>query len=205
MGKAKTTKIGNPLEALVRASARRGAIQNALLGVLVVGGLMPVALAAPKVLALLKQEHMEGILPQDPRQRLHETASRLKQKGWIIFENTNGRKYMRLTEKGEREVTRIRLGTYSIPQPRRWDGKWRVVMFDIYERRRMDRTKIRLILSNLGLYRLQDSVWVHPFDCEEIIALIKTEFRLGENLLYVIADAIDYDRRLRDHFDLPLR
>lgn len=204
MRKEKAHIVRNPLEAKVRGTVRRGAIRNALMSVLVIGGLMPVALAAPKVLALLKREHLDSILPQDPRQRLHETASRLKQRGWITFEIRNGRKQMRVTESGMREMARIRLGTYAISQPRTWDGKWRIVMFDINERRRVDRAKIRHILSDLGLYRLQDSVWVHPFDCEEVIALIKTEFRLGENLLYVIADAIDYDRRLRDHFDLPL-
>ena len=203
MKKEKAHKIQNPVEERVRTRARRGAIQRALLGALVAGGLTSVARAAPKVVGLLKQEYLDAILPPDPRQRLHETASRLKRKGFVAFEMKDGRKQMRITERGMREIARIRLGTYSIRQPRRWDGKWRMVMFDINEHRRVDRAKIRNILVSLGLYRLQDSVWVHPFDCEEVIALIKTEFRLGENLLYVIADAIDYDRRLRDHFDLP--
>ncbi len=191
-------------EARVRTRARRGSIERALLSALVVGGLMPVALAAPKVLSLLKGEYRDSIFPPDPRQRLHETAARMKRKGWITFEIKNGRKQMRITEKGMHEMKSIRLGMFTIPQPRRWDGRWRMVMFDIVERRRKDREKIRSILLNLGLYRLQDSVWVHPFDFEEAIALLKTEFRLGENFLYVIVDAMDYDRRLRDYFDLPL-
>lgn len=191
-------------EGRVRTRARRGSIERALLGALVVGGLMPIALAVPKVLSLLKDEYRDAIFPPDPRQRLHETAARMKRKRWIAFETKDGRKHMRITEWGMREMESIRLGTYAIRQPRKWDGRWRMVMFDIVERRRKDREKIRSILLNLGLYRLQDSVWVHPFDFEEAIALLKTEFRLGENLLYVIVDAMDYDRRLRDYFDLPL-
>ncbi len=171
-------------EGRVRARARRGSIERALLGALVIGGLMPIALAAPKVLSLLKDEYRDVIFPTDSRQRLHETAARMKRKGWVVFEMKDGRKHMRVTEKGMREITSIRLGTYTIRQPRKWDGRWRMVMFDIVERRRKDREKIRSILLNLGLYRLQDSVWVHPFDFEEVIALLKTEFRLGENLLY---------------------
>ena len=194
----------HPTEDRVRTRARRGMIERALLSTLIIGGLMPIALAAPKVLTLLKSEYLESIMPEDPRQRLHETAARLKRKGWVVFEKHNGRNHLRITEKGTREMQRIRIGTYAIRQPKRWDGKWRMVIFDIPERRRVDRMKVYGILRNLGLYRLQDSVWVHPFDCEEIITLIKTDFRLGEKLLYVIADAIDYDRRVRDHFDLPL-
>jgi len=195
----------NPTETIVRTRARRGALERALLGTLVTGALMTVAMAAPKMLSLVKKEHLDLVLPPDPRQRLRETATRLKRKGLVAFEKRNGRIHMRLTKKGAAEVERTRVGMYTIRRPRRWDGRWRIVIFDIREKRRADRTRVRHLLQGLGFHRLQDSVWVHPYDCEEVIALIKTELRLGADLLYIIADAIDFDRRLREHFDLPMQ
>ncbi|MEK7479899.1 MAG: CRISPR-associated endonuclease Cas2 [Patescibacteria group bacterium] len=191
------------LEKRARKRSRRGAIERAVLGVLTAGGLLTIALAAPKVLSLIKQEHLDALLPPDPRQRLQETASRMKRKGWITFETRGSRKHMRITDKGLREMARIRLGTYVIPKQRRWDQRWRIVIFDIRENRRADRIKLRTLLVQLGFFRLQDSVWVHPYDCEEVITLIKTEFRLGSSTLYIIADAIEFDRPLREHFGLP--
>lgn len=196
-------KERNPTEAIVRKRARRGALERALLGTLVTGSLLTVAMAAPKLLSLVKQKHLDLVLPPDPRQRLRETASRLKRKGLVAFEKRNGRIHMRLTEKGMCEMGRVEASMYSIPRPRRWDHRWRIVIFDIREKRRPDRTRVRHLLQSLGFHRLQDSVWVHPYDCEEVVALIKTEFRLGADLLYIIADAIDFDRRLREHFELP--
>lgn len=197
-------KTKGALETGVRARAKRGSIERALLGTLAVAGLLTVAAAAPKVLSLIKEEHLELVLPKDPRQRLHETASRLKRKGLVSFEMRGGRKQMRLTEKGERELARLALGSYQIPKPRRWDRRWRIVIFDISEKRRKDRLRVRLLLQNLGFVRLQDSVWVYPYNCEEVIALLKNGYGLGTALLYIIADAVEFDSGLRQLFSLPL-
>ena len=192
------------LEAVVKKRARRGALEHALLGTLALAGLLTVAATVPKLLSLVRDEHLELVLPQDPRQRLHETARRLKHKGLIVFEKKNGRIHMRITEKGKRELAKLRIGAYRIKKPRRWDGRWRIVIFDVRESRRADRARIRRLLLGLHFIRLQDSVWVSPFDCEEVVALIKQEYRLGPSLLYIVAAAIEFDRKLREDFDLPL-
>ncbi|MBM3260812.1 hypothetical protein FJY93_00140 [Candidatus Kaiserbacteria bacterium] len=192
------------LEGVVRKRARRGALEKVLLGTLVTGGLLTVAMAAPKVLSLVKNEHLDMILPSDPRQRLHETASRLKRKGLVEFRYENGRKRMCITDKGkdflEAELSRIK----SIVKPKRWDRRWRIVIFDIPEKRKAQRDHIRYLVRHLGFLRLQHSVWVYPYDCEEVIALLKSNLCIGTNLLYLIADAVEYDRPLRKHFGLPL-
>ena len=194
----------HPLEEAVRKRARRDSIRRAFLSVLALAGALPVALAAPKVLSLLKQEHVDMILPIDPRQRLHETASRLRRKGMIEFRIEKGKKKMLLTQKGHDEIRRIESHTRSIPQPKKWDERWRIVVFDISEKRKSLRDRIRLLVRGLGFYRLQDSVWVFPYDCEEIVTLLKTELQTGREVLYMIVDALEYDIPIRQHFGLPL-
>ena len=192
------------LEERVRKRARRDSIRRALLSTLALAGALPIALAAPKMLSLLKQEHIDMIIPADPRQRLYETASRLRRKGLIEFRTEKGRTKMHLTQKGRDEIRRIESHTRSIPQPKKWDERWRIIIFDISESRKSLRDKIRLLVRGLGFYRLQDSVWVFPYDCEEIVTLLKTELRTGREVLYIIADAIEYDVPIREHFGLPL-
>ena len=75
-------------------------------------------------------------------------------------------------------------------------------MFDIREERKRLREKVRQTLISLGFKRLQDSVWVHPYDCEDIIMLLKSDFKIGKDLLYIIADTIENDTRLRKDFGL---
>lgn len=45
-----------------------------------------------------------------------------------------------------------------------WDGKWRVVIFDIPEAQRKIRDDLRFELKKLGFGSWQRSVWVTPFD-----------------------------------------
>lgn len=192
------------IEQGVRKRARRGSIEQAVLGTLAIGGMLTIAMMAPKVLSLLKDEHLDYFVPRNPKQRIQETMSRLKRKDWVRFEEVRGKRYPRLTPAGRNAIERITLGNLSIRRPIRWDRRWRIVIFDIKETRRNDRVRIRLLLMRLGFLRLQDSVWVYPYDCEEVIGLIKTDLRIGRDILYIIADAIEYDRPLREHFDLPV-
>ncbi len=109
-------------------------------------------------------------------------------------------KFVTLTEKGRMRLQEWSYRDYRIPQPKRWDGKWRVLIFDIPERRKKLREKLRNTLHAIGFKRLQDSVWIYPFDCEDLITLLKTDFKIGKDLLYIIAEAVENDRALRDYF-----
>jgi len=51
-------------------------------------------------------------------------------------------------------------------------------------------------------FRLQDSVWVFPYDCEDFMALPKADLRVGRNVLYVIVEKIENDKHLNEHFGL---
>ena len=86
---------------------------------------------------------------------------------------------------------------------KKWDRRWRVVIFDIPERRKSVRDRLRRFMDTYGFVRLQDSVWVYPHDCEDLIALAKAEFRIGYDVLYMIVERIERDGHLREHFGLP--
>ncbi|KKW37252.1 MAG: Transcriptional regulator, PaaX family [Candidatus Adlerbacteria bacterium GW2011_GWB1_54_7] len=192
------------LEQKSKKRARRGNLEKALLGALVAAGGVGVALLAPGVLQLLKHVDPDWIFKRDPRQRLREVAHRLKKKGLAEFRIEGGKKRLRLTARGERAMSSIWNESFQLKKPRRWDSKWRLVIFDIPEKRRGVRDRIRALVVRLGFLRLQDSVWVYPYDCEELVTLLKTDLKIGRAVLYVIADAIEFDKPLRQHFSLPL-
>ena len=92
---------------------------------------------------------------------------------------------------------------YHLKKPKKWDEKWRLLIFDIPEKRRGMREKIRRTLLAIGFKRLQDSVWVYPYDCEDLIAFLKTDFKVGRDLLYLIIEELEGDKTLREKFGLP--
>ena len=184
------------VEKTAREVARRDTLRYALLSVIQIAGLVSVAVVVPNALSAMVKL---GIVPH-PRQMelLRRSSSRLVLKGFLAWKDGK----LRLTPKGEREIRRLEVRV-ARPTPRKWDGKWRILMFDIPEYRKALRQKIRTMLRTIGFIRLQDSVWVYPYDCEDLITLLKADMRVGRDVVYLVANAIEGDARLRTNFKLP--
>lgn len=160
-------------------------------------GVIGVALVAPNVIGAMKKL---GI-PLSVRQgtTIARARKRLVEKGLLAYEKG----FLRLTTKGKATLERLNLSEYGTHKKKqRWDKRWRLLIFDIPEKKRTLREKIRRTLIAIGFMRLQDSVWVYPYDCEELITLLKADFKVGRDLLYVIADELEYDAPCRTYFGL---
>ena len=59
-----------------------------------------------------------------------------------------------------------------------------------------------MTLRDIGFIRLQNSVWVYPYDCEDLITLLKADFRVGKDVLYLVVEAMENDKEIRKHFRL---
>lgn len=139
------------------------------------------------------------------RYQANTALRRLAVQGLVTFEERGGKRYARATEAGKRMLELESLREKSTHKPRRWDGRWRVVLFDIPERRRRVRNLLRKFMQEFGFVRLQDSAWIYPYDCEDIIALAKANFRIGADALYMIVEQLERDEHLREHFELSLK
>ena len=187
------------LEEASRKRKKKKDIQHAVLATIAVVAFVPFAALAGNALQLL------DYLPNNKynlRYRAKSAAGRLVVKGYAAWSEKDGKKYLRITPKGRKafefEQAKAALGN----QKKKWDGRWRMVAFDIPERRRAVRFRLRAVMREIGFVRLQDSVWVYPYDCEDFIALLKAELKIGKDVLYAIADTIEYDKGLRQHFNL---
>jgi len=78
----------------------------------------------------------------------------------------SGMRVIRLTQKG---VAAGRMGTNPEQRWQRWwDGKWRMVLFDLPEAQRANRRKLRDKLSTSGFGCMQRSAWLTPDPLGEI-------------------------------------
>ncbi len=190
------------IEERAKKRRRRGAFQLGVLLAVGAVGLVVVAAAMPNVVQLLK--YLPG---QKKGARFNYRAKtafgRLLATGLIVFVEKDGRRYARITEEGKR-ILALERARMNEPHKRRWDHRWRVVLFDIPERRRSIRDRLREFMSAAGFVKLQNSAWIYPYDCEDVITLAKAEFKLGKDVLYLVVDELENDRSLREHFSLPL-
>lgn len=175
---------------------QRANISAIILGTVQAAGVISLALVAPNALSGMQKL---GLIPSRRQAEYLRTAQRrLIARGFLTHEH--GR--VRLTHRGKEMLRAHELSSFNIKRPRTWDKRWRMLIFDIPERKRSSRTRLTNTLRIAGFIRVQDSVWVHPFECEDMVQLIKTELGVSHDVLYVIADTIENDRHLRAHFKL---
>jgi phenylacetic acid degradation operon negative regulatory protein len=118
--------------------------------------------------------------------------------------DSDGHRLHRLTEAG-------RLLALGQRDPvsrwkRRWDGKWRMVLFDVPQKRASDRVRLRRSLIDRGFGYLQNSVWITPdpltgerealggstVDVESLI-LLEARPCAGESNAEIVAGAWDFN------------
>lgn len=107
--------------------------------------------------------------------------AKLKKLGWATKVINSGESYYRITEKGEKAIDRI---LKPLKSGGSWDGRWRLVMFDIPESKRGLRDRLRRDLAKLGLGILQASVWISPNDIKDDIAKLSEKYDIGPSLKF---------------------
>lgn len=178
-------------------------LRNALLRALAVGGVLSVVLVAPKMLTLMPSLDRGAVGRKKLYRSIAQCLSRLERAGVVTLSGASGRREVQLTKKGEEVVDAMYAQEYRIPEPAFWDGRWRVVMFDMHEKRKRVRDRLRMLLQNAGFLRLQDSVWIYPYPCDEFVQLVRAHLSAGNGeMLSFIAEALESDKHLRAHFRL---
>jgi hypothetical protein len=197
-------KTKESVEGRVKKRAKRNQVRNTVLTMAYVAVVAGAAIMMPNALRLIKQvENKIGPSPKLKR-RVSQVYSELISKGLFERKLTKNGPAIVLTRKGEDLAAGIALKEHlHLEQPKKWDYKWRVVMFDVWERRRAMRDELRRTLSEFGFIKIQNSVWAYPFPCEKLLIFLRTSLKLGKGVLYMVVEEIENDENLRRHFNLP--
>lgn len=139
----------------------------------------------------------------------YTALARLKRRRHIL--RTAARKY-ELTKTGEygalkayirKEFTmeeQKHAGTSDASQ--KWDGRWRLVLFDIPESKRPLRDYIRTVLKRLGCREFQRSLWIYPHKFPPFVIKMLEDPQMRQYAKIVTTYDIDYDEDLRRLFRL---
>lgn len=189
------------IESKVKARTKRKRIQDIVIKSLFAATAIGLAVAAPNSVQLLR--YVRKYVEDSPKldRRISQAMYRLMAKG-LVVRDKDGR--LALTAKGERLGATLDTDNRFLQKPLHWDGKWRIVIFDIWEKRRAARDRLRITLERNGFVKIQNSVWVYPYDCEELFAFLRTHLSLGQGILYIVAEEIENDAKLKKHFGLRI-
>lgn len=123
------------------------------------------------------------------RQQFSQLVSYLKRKGYIKIKNLEKKQAVMLTPKGATKIIRVRIKTER--RKLRKDRKWQMIIFDIPEKKKRLREILRSGLVVLGYQRLQDSVWVCPYEVEKETEWILRQHSLDPYVKIFIVEEVD--------------
>jgi DNA-binding transcriptional regulator PaaX len=190
------------VEAGAKKKRQRRNVRNAILFAIGTAGFIATAAVAPNIFQLLGKT---GVLAK-LKYQTKGVLSRLKQKGEIEFIEHNGKRYARLTKRGEEALAfEQQKMLLTNTKPKKWDHRYRLIIFDVPEKRKKIRDRLRYEMQDVGFLRVQDSAWIYPYDCEEFIALLKADLHIGKDVLYAVVEEIENDARIREYFGLPIK
>lgn len=117
-------------------------------------------------------------------------------------ENPDGSLTMVLTDKGKEKAITFHIDNMEIKKPKVWDKKWRMVIFDVPEKKRAARDVLRANLKRLGFYEFQKSVFVHPYPCKDEMDYLIEYYDIRPHVRIVTATELDNELHLRKIFDI---
>jgi len=117
-------------------------------------------------------------------------------------DNRDGTLTLVLSREGRRVALSYDIENMGVRRPDRWDGKWRIVMFDVPEPLKKVRDSLRMHFKSMGFYEFQKSVFVHPYPCAKEIEYIIEFYEVRKYVRFIVASDIDNALELRKHFKL---
>ena len=129
------------------------------------------------------------------RQNLYHLIRR----GVIRVVKSEGERFLQLTEQGKLKVL---MEKSFLRTEGKWDGKWRMVIFDIPKGADRERDKLRFLLKKYGYKKAQASVYVSPWSLNrEAVEYLKVT-GLNKYIRFLKVEEMDDDTDLKKLFKL---
>ncbi|MFW0871369.1 MAG: CRISPR-associated endonuclease Cas2 [Patescibacteria group bacterium] len=171
---------------------------DVVFGFLTSGGSTTIAYRQAKRRAYRRKEDCRK---QDILRRL----KRLEEKNLICIEQVSSKeRRAQLTEEGQVQLSKQKLIEQyaSYHKSYKWDGVWRIVMFDIPQEQRRYRYALRHLLQECGFVQVQQSVYVAPYPCRVLKEYIANNRIIGSYVHIVKGEYVGDDMRLRKEFGI---
>jgi len=132
------------------------------------------------------------------REKFRRILKRLEEKDVIFL----GGEKIKLTKKGKDLLKEIQFREITIPKPQKWDGVWHLISYDIPDDFKQERDWFRFILKRLGFRKIQESLWVHPFECKEEIAIIAQNLSVSAFVIIMKTNHLPNQSKFKKYFKL---
>jgi hypothetical protein len=174
-----------------------GKAAKLVLGLLAVTGALTIALVAPQVFVLFDKAGRRMFIS---RKDFNYARRDLQRQRCIIPLDASGR--LIISKKGRERALRNMYNNLQIHKTDAWDGLWRVVAFDIPERKKDERDDFREELKRLDMLQVQKSLFVSPYPCEQELQFLISVFYIDAYVCFFTTDALYPDKKAKEYFEI---
>jgi len=170
--------------------------------ILLVSGTTLVAgalVVAPGLSHLLRLFHKKYPQYGKERERTKKLIYKIYNNRLVSFIEKDKKQLLEVTDKGKGEFIEFNIDTIKI-KSRKWDGKWRVVIFDIPELKKIAREVLRNKLREIGFVKIQKSVWACPYECQNEVSFIASVYCVEKYVNYLVVERADFSDSLKRYF-----
>ncbi|MDO8676094.1 MAG: hypothetical protein Q7K16_00305 [Candidatus Azambacteria bacterium] len=180
---------------------KRDLIKSILIGLGAIGVVVVIGAIAPGLFEIFRKRKI--FKNKYDRNGFNRRIVYLKSKKLIqINDNSDGTCAVELTEKGRRKILKYDIDTLKIKPMKKWDGRWRFVMFDIPDKHRKTSNALREKLKELGFFQFQKSIWVYPYPINDEITFISEIFSIRQFVKTGEIINLEDDSQLKSAFKL---
>lgn len=166
----------------------------------IVAMVTPFAISA--VIPDLALELADKVWQKYDQRRLKRTVKEMIQRELLAYNEADKETALVVTNKGKKTLLKYNIKRMELEKPKTWDGKWRVVIFDVMEGKKSLREALRNKMKQLGFYQLQKSVYVTPYPCDKEISFIREYYLIGSEVSYFLATELEQEGELVKKFEL---
>ena len=137
------------------------------------------------------------------KRQIESAVENIKRQNLIEYiADKNGKTIVKITKKGEARLRAFDIELMKIKKPKKWDRKWRLVMFDIPMRFTKGREALRYHLKELGFFQFQKSAWIYPYPCQDEVIFITDFYGIRKYVEVLTVENILNEDKLKRYFNL---
>ena len=165
---------------------------HVVLSLVALAGIVAVAAVAPSIFQVIGKLHRYKSSNREQRQKqISKSFYYLKRKGYIEWNRVGQDLMLKLTNKGKSRLTDLNFQTMLVRHPKKWDGKWWVVLADVPKESRVKEDSLRMKFKQMDFCPFQRSVWIYPYNPRTEVDMIAKFYEIERFVTTMRVDKLE--------------
>lgn len=163
--------------------------------------LMPGLPLALKPFINIKRQKEQNEWKKFSSWRLKQILKRMYDQKLVEIAETKDSQVVKISDKGRKKLLKYNIDEMIIDN-KKWDGKWRIIVYDILTGKKQERELFRKTLKRMKFWQLQKSVYLTPFECKDEIEYLRQVCDIGEEVLILTVSGLENENAYKEYFGL---